>query len=664
MRWLILGILLLGFVGGLGAEAQQGGPLRVQFSLDPTQINVRGTGSPELATVTIALSGPEISGPPMDLLLALDRSASVELDQVREIAREFVEHLSGEDRVGIVSFADTAKLELELTSDKAKALETIDALTEGTQTAIGDGLMLGLDELVEHGRSEAFRLIVLPTDGVSNAGRDPMPQAVRAAEEKIPVYPIAISPAARRQLLSELARTTAGMYFARFSEDVLESVFRQADRAAVARFIRITQTLPDGVGFEGATEHPPAVNRGRHVIQLEWQIPVIFEGDVWQTRYQISVSQDGTFELAGEPSQISYTDPQGQMIVLAFPSGTTLQGGRGSGGPSQPPEEGGGQPPSGQQPPQPAGSNKPPTAALVFSPEEPVTGDAVRFDASGSSDPDGTIAEYGWDWDNDGEIDETSQEPEALRVFTDPGAFTVRVVVKDDQGATAEATVSVKVKPGLRAAAAVSAEGFQGDPAVPEWMSYYIDDGVVTDEEVRDANARFAADVFIPGTQYRLTSDDVQALIQINELARIVSRYTDPQAAEADGYVKVGDPISEVGQAYVKEDFLSDPPQYDRPPVLLYADDGGGKLTLAGVRFVSAEQEAMLFQVTDWPSRPAAAHFADGSEQSTDSPDKAPAQNAQGSRLIYWHPELYGLTVWVGTVNPNGLFASRNPKVK
>ena len=658
MRWFILGMLLFGLIGGLGVSAQQNGPLRVEFSIDPSQINVRGTGSPDLATVTIALRGPEIGGPPMDLLLALDHSASVELDQVKEIARTFVEHLGESDRVGIVSFADTAKLALGLTSDKAKALEAIDGLTRGTQTAIGDGLMLALDELIQNGQSESFRLIVLPTDGVSNAGSDPMTQAQRAAEEQISVYPIAISPAARRQLLSELARTTAGAYFARFSADVLEGIFRQADRRAIARFIRITQTLPDGVQFESASERPPAVNRGRQVTQLEWQLPVLFEGGVWQTRYQISVSREGTFQLAGEPSEIVYTDLQGQTVVLAFPSGTTLRGGQGPEQPTQPP----GGPEGPEQPQQPSG--QPPTAALSFSPEEPVTGDAVRFDASGSSDPDGTIAEYGWDWDNDGEIDETSQEPEALRIFADPGAFTVRVVVKDNRGATSEATVSVKVKPGLRATAAVSADGFRDDPTVPDWMSYYIDDGVVTDEEVRDANARFAADVFIPGTQYRLTSDDVQAIIQINELARIVSRYADPQAAEAAGYVKVGDLIEEVGQAYVKEEFLSGPPQYDRPPVLLYNASADGNLTLAGVRFISMEKEADLFQVSNWPSRPAAAHFADGSEQSVDSPDKAPTESAEGSSLTYWNPELYGLTVWVGTINPSGLFAARNPNVK
>lgn len=40
----------------------------------------------------------------------------------------------------------------------------------------------------------------------------------------------------------------------------------------------------------------------------------------------------------------------------------------------------------------------------------PTTGEApliVSFDASGSSDPDGTISQYEWDFENDGTIDAT-----------------------------------------------------------------------------------------------------------------------------------------------------------------------------------------------------------------------------------------------------------------
>jgi len=639
-----------------GIGAQQAAEVTIEQSVEPAQISVRGTGSPDRATVTLALRGPEIGGKPMDLLLALDRSSSVDFEEVREIARTFIRHLSPQDRVGIVSFAESARVDLSLTDDKAQALQVLEEMEPGTLTALGDGLALGVDELAQHKRADAYAFLVVPTDGVHNAGREPLNVVEAAQEAEIPIYPIGISSAARRQLLSELARRTGGVFYGRFSLDVLEGLFRRAERRVVARFVLITETLPGGILFEGALENPPSVSVGRELTQLQWNVPLLFEGQSWGTRYEISALEEGTFGLNQWPSVVQYTDAEGRPVTLDLPA-VTLQVGRGTGAPSGGEEQPGG--PEEPGTPQPQPSNEPPTAALAFAPESPVMGEAVRFDASGSQDPDGDITKYEWDWTNDGSFDYESEEPQVRHPYGSPGEYTVRLRVTDDQGATAEAVVTVTVAEGLKAGAAVSTD-FSGDPTVPEWMSYYIDDGVVTDEEVRDANARFAADVFIPGTQYRLSSADVQAIIQINALAKLVAAYERPEAAEEAGYVRVGDYIEGVGQHYVKEEFLAGEPSYDRPPVLLYRRDGGG-WRLAGVRFISTNPDAVLFQVTDWPDHPASAHFEDGTEQAAASVENAPLENSQGSPLAFWHPTLYALTVWVGIVNPDGLFASRHP---
>jgi len=654
---LILAVLLS--VGALGVTADQVGAIRVEQTIEPSSIVLRGTGSPDRAEVTLTLEGPKISGPPLDLMLVLDRSASVQLELVKVIARSFVEHLSADDRVGIVSFADTAQLELELTSDAAKALEVIGGLGSGKQTALGDGLMLGIDELLEHGREDALKFVVLPTDGVSNVGQDPLIQAERAGGEEIPVYPIAISPAARRTVLDEIARISGGTFFASFGDDVLEGIFRRMERLLAARFIYIVQTLPAPIQFEGSSVNPPIVNRGRKVTRLEWRIPLLFQGDLWQTIYEISATEEGSFSIHRQPSFIQYIGPQGQRVVIDLLAlegvATKITVGRGPGAEEpKPPEE---------EPKPPEGRNEPPTAALSFSPTSPVTGEAVKFDASGSKDPDGKITKYEWDWTNDNKFDEETEEPIHRHLYGSAGQFTVRLRVTDDRGATAETIATIEVVEGLRARAAYT-DAFKKDPKVPEWMEYYIDDGVVTDEEVRDANARFAADVYIPGTQYRLTSEDVTAIIQINQLAKLAGKYRDVSVAEEDGYVKVGDPLPQVGQHYIKEEYLVGPPAFDRPPVLLYAPDEDGKLKLAGVRFISKDKEAVLFQVSDWPERPAAAHFEDGTEQAVSTIERAPLENAKGSPILFWHPPLYGLTVWVGMVNPKGLFASLNPEIK
>ena len=71
-------------------------------------------------------------------------------------------------------------------------------------------------------------------------------------------------------------------------------------------------------------------------------------------------------------------------------------------------------------------------------------GEPVTLDASGSSDPDGTIVLYEWDLDNDGFVD--AKGVTVSVTFDNDGTFSIALRVTDDQGATdtdsADVTVS------------------------------------------------------------------------------------------------------------------------------------------------------------------------------------------------------------------------------
>lgn len=84
--------------------------------------------------------------------------------------------------------------------------------------------------------------------------------------------------------------------------------------------------------------------------------------------------------------------------------------------------------------------NQPPTA--VAGPDRSVLiGRPVVFDGSASSDPDGSITAYEWDF-GDGT---TASSVVATHTYTAPGTYTVRLTVTDDDGATGFDEAQVRV---------------------------------------------------------------------------------------------------------------------------------------------------------------------------------------------------------------------------
>lgn len=90
-------------------------------------------------------------------------------------------------------------------------------------------------------------------------------------------------------------------------------------------------------------------------------------------------------------------------------------------------------------------SNVPPTAE-ARGPYSGYTSQTITFDASGSTDSDGTIVGYRWDWTNDGTYDTSwLTTPTTTHSYPTAGSYTIKLKVQDNAGATSRDTATVTV---------------------------------------------------------------------------------------------------------------------------------------------------------------------------------------------------------------------------
>jgi len=87
-----------------------------------------------------------------------------------------------------------------------------------------------------------------------------------------------------------------------------------------------------------------------------------------------------------------------------------------------------------------------PVASFTASPDPAVVGRSVSFNAAASTDPDGRIAKYEWDFDGDGTFEtDGGSTPTISRTYSRAGPVSVKLRVTDAEGVTGEATRSFSV---------------------------------------------------------------------------------------------------------------------------------------------------------------------------------------------------------------------------
>ena len=229
-----------------------------------------------VALLLVALARPQLTrsetsvkASGVDIMVAIDLSGSMELpdfivrgqrvnrlEMAKEVLKQFIANRPN-DRMGLVAFGGRAYLASPLTLDHEALLQNVDRLRLHMiedNTAIGSGLATAVNRL--RPVKSKSKIVILMTDGQSNAGKITPLQAAEAAQAlKVKVYTIGVGTSEiamqyRRpdllpdeETLRKIASMTGGNYYRADKADRFRAIYAEIDKlekteAEVKKFVR------------------------------------------------------------------------------------------------------------------------------------------------------------------------------------------------------------------------------------------------------------------------------------------------------------------------------------------------------------------------------------------------------------------------------------------
>ncbi len=213
-----------------------------------------------LVLAIAALARPQATIPAPDnmatVIVTVDISLSMRAQDVQpsriEVAKReaqnFVRALPDGVKVGLVSFAGYATLEVEPTTDHQRVIEQIELLQLARRTAIGDGLLESLKAIPKDDKDKPLgpSTVVLLSDGRTNSGVDPLEVTPFAKDMGVVVHTIGLGRRSNpndpdpqwggywmqfdEETLRAIADSTGGQYYAAESAEALRQAYRNLGR--------------------------------------------------------------------------------------------------------------------------------------------------------------------------------------------------------------------------------------------------------------------------------------------------------------------------------------------------------------------------------------------------------------------------------------------------
>lgn len=392
-----LAALLLILVLALSFSALAGERIRIEQTLEWAELEEGLTGLPEKVDLDLLLRGlGPVEGFPIDCMLIIDTSATADLSSAKSFAFDLIDQFEAGDRIGLVSYASSAHLDVPLTGNRIALKTAIGDLRNDGKSALGDAMQIARRELTLVGREDAILVEILLSDGQSNTGIEPAVEGEIAADSGIRIISVGIGALINRNLLEAFADDTDGLYFSRPTEAALIDIAEHLDIDIVASDVRIEKELPKGLRLISSKPSAYRVDIDSNgITSAVWRVADLLIDQEIAITLEIEATEVGAW-ADDLDLLVTYTDFRGVEGSQVFP------------------------------PP-----NWPPIALFEYEPVAPTTSEIISFtDTSEDTNSDGRIVK--WEWEFGDEAISSLQDPQFR--FAERGAYTVKLTVTDDRG--------------------------------------------------------------------------------------------------------------------------------------------------------------------------------------------------------------------------------------
>jgi Mg-chelatase subunit ChlD len=265
------------------------------------------------------------AGSPLDVVLVIDRSGSMSgtpIQDARDAAKEFTDNLVSNSEVGIVSFASSSSVDKSMTllnayDNKVSVKSAIDSISDGGSTAMGEGMADANDLLINYGRSSARKVMIVLTDGETNAGddQDGEDAIAYANSNDVTIYTIGLGSSLDEALLRHIASETGGTYYNAPGSSDLSEIY-----ATISQELSDYDVSEIEYGVEGFTPYDYTFHGSLSTPSSVDNVTLRFEGEDLDTVFNAGSNYGGS--SAGE----ALVKVNGNNFVLIPSSNTGIDG--------------------------------------------------------------------------------------------------------------------------------------------------------------------------------------------------------------------------------------------------------------------------------------------------------------------------------------------------